>query len=137
MAKKMLINADMLLATPRRQETAEPTIKEVLSQENPVALIVEETTTEQTVIVPPITEVANVPIESPAAAKKIVEANTAKTGLKVGETRATFIVKEDSLEKIKSIAYWDRLNIKDVIQSAIDNYIAQYEQSKGEIQAMP
>jgi hypothetical protein len=40
-----------------------------------------------------------------------------------GETRATFIVKEDIVDKLKAIAYWDRLLLKDVINLAIQEYI--------------
>jgi len=51
--------------------------------------------------------------------------NMSQAGTKAGETRATFIMNEDQLEKIKAIAYWDRLSIKDVLSHAIDDYLAK------------
>jgi hypothetical protein len=37
------------------------------------------------------------------------------------ETRATFIVNEDLLEKMKSLAYWDRVLIKDIVNTAFES----------------
>jgi hypothetical protein len=48
---------------------------------------------------------------------------TSQSGTKAGETRATFIMNEDQLEKVKAIAYWDRVSIKDVLSQAIDDYL--------------
>ncbi len=49
------------------------------------------------------------------------------------EIRATFIVQESLLEKIKSIAYWDRLQIKEVVNDALSNYLQQWEAKNGHI----
>ncbi|MCM8822819.1 MAG: hypothetical protein NC831_08485 [Candidatus Omnitrophica bacterium] len=46
-----------------------------------------------------------------------------KLGLKEGWIRATFIVREEYLEKIKSISYWDRKDIKQVIDEALTEYL--------------
>jgi hypothetical protein len=54
-----------------------------------------------------------------------------------GETRATFIVKEDTVEKLKAVAYWDRIRIKDVINSALEEYLTKYERKSGEIKPIP
>lgn len=43
-------------------------------------------------------------------------------GLKEGWTRATFILREDYLEKIKSLAYWRRKNIKEVMDEVLEEY---------------
>jgi hypothetical protein len=48
---------------------------------------------------------------------------TSQEGTKEGETRATFIIKEDLLEKVKAIAYWDRQQIKSVISDALESYL--------------
>jgi hypothetical protein len=132
MAKKMLINADMLLATPRRNETIEPISPKIgkekppfLEKEKVESVVPEKTVTVETVIEKTIGE-----------ERKVMEVTSVQRGLKLGETRATFIVKEDSLEKIKAIAYWDRQNIKDVVQAAIEDYIKQYESAKGKIQSI-
>ena len=107
MAKKNLINADMLLATPKRQDEPRQFV------EMPVAVAP----------VPPVVlqpEVASI-----------------KKGLKNDETRATFIVREDLLEKLKAVAYWERLNIKDVINEALDRYVGAYERQNGDLKDVP
>ena len=52
---------------------------------------------------------------------------SSQEGTKENETRATFIVNEDLLDKVKAIAYWERELIKDTInralQIAVDSYI--------------
>ncbi len=44
-------------------------------------------------------------------------------GLRDGWTRATFILRSDYLEKIKSLAYWDRKQVKEVIDEALEGYL--------------
>ncbi|HOK80931.1 MAG TPA: hypothetical protein PK303_08875 [bacterium] len=46
-----------------------------------------------------------------------------KEGLKEGWIRATFIVREDYLEKIKAVSYWDRKDIKQVVDEALGGYL--------------
>lgn len=58
---------------------------------------------------------------------------TSQEGTKPKETRATFIVNEDQLEKIKAIAYWDRLMVKDVVAKAFEEFLTRYEKKSGEI----
>ena len=53
------------------------------------------------------------------------------------ETRATFIVNEDSLEKLKAIAYWDRLRIKEVVNTALEDYLKEYEKQNGKVKPAP
>jgi hypothetical protein len=43
-------------------------------------------------------------------------------GTKDGETRATIIINEELLDKIKAVAYWDRQQIKDTISNALSEY---------------
>lgn len=62
---------------------------------------------------------------------------TSQEGLKENETRATFIVKEDTLEKLKAIAYWERLLHKEVAALALEKYVADYEKKNGEIKPVP
>ncbi len=47
---------------------------------------------------------------------------TSSNGLSEGWIRATFIMREDNLEKVKDFAYWERLQIKEVIDEALENY---------------
>lgn len=51
------------------------------------------------------------------------------------EARATFIVQEELLDKIKSIAYWDRLQIKEVVNTALLRYIEQWESQNGAVKS--
>lgn len=46
-----------------------------------------------------------------------------QNGLHDGWTRATFIVKEDALAKLKDRAYLDRRNLKDVVSEALEHYL--------------
>ncbi len=62
---------------------------------------------------------------------------SSQEGTKEGETRATFIVKEELLEKLKAIAYWDRKLIKEVVTSALEDAVAKYEKKNGEIKPIP
>ena len=62
---------------------------------------------------------------------------TSQEGTKENETRATFIVNEDLLEKLKAIAYWDRVLIKEVINTALEEAISKHEKKHGSIKPIP
>lgn len=49
------------------------------------------------------------------------------------ETRATFILNAADLEKLKAVAYWDRLLLKEVVAEAITQYLTSYEKKNGAI----
>jgi hypothetical protein len=53
----------------------------------------------------------------------MVQTKTSYDGLREGWTRATFILREDYLEKIKSLAYWKRKNIKEVMDEVLEKYL--------------
>ena len=53
-----------------------------------------------------------------------VSSSTSSKGLPQGWTRATFIVRQDLLHKVKRAAYWDRKQIKDIVTEALDAYLA-------------
>ncbi len=53
--------------------------------------------------------------------KKVIPVT--KLGLKEGWTRATFIVREEHLEKIKALSYWERKDIKEVVDEALTEYL--------------
>ena len=63
--------------------------------------------------------------------------NKAQVGTKEGEIRATFIVREDLLEKLKAIAYWDRTLIKEVVDKALEEAVVKYEKKNGAIKPIP
>ncbi len=48
---------------------------------------------------------------------------TSQSGLHDGWTRATFIVKEKTLDKMKERAYIDRRKLKDVVDDALEMYL--------------
>ena len=62
---------------------------------------------------------------------------SSQEGTKENETRATFIINEELLEKLKAIAYWDRVLIKDVINTALQETVTKYEKKSGTIKPMP
>ena len=148
MAKKMLINADMLLATPRRNEHTVQ-VAPIIEEEKIEILQAQQETSPSVYKFPlvsndpsEVNEGSQMPqyfrdVRNFKEVKKIKEVSSVQKGLKIGETRATFIVKEEALEKIKAIAYWDRQNIKDIVQLAIDAYIKEYEKAKGAVQPLP
>jgi hypothetical protein len=62
---------------------------------------------------------------------------SSQEGTKENETRATFIINEELLEKLKAIAYWERSLIKDVMNTALGEAVAKYEKKNGTIKAIP
>jgi hypothetical protein len=62
---------------------------------------------------------------------------SSQEGTKENETRATFIINEELLDKLKAIAYWDRVLIKDVVNIALQEAVAKYEKKSGEIKPIP
>jgi hypothetical protein len=62
---------------------------------------------------------------------------SSQEGTKENETRATFIINEELLEKLKAIAYWDRVLIKDVVNTSLQDIVAKYEKKSGPIKPIP
>jgi hypothetical protein len=62
---------------------------------------------------------------------------SSQEGTKENETRATFIINEDLLDKLKAMAYWDRLLIKEVVDTALQDAVAKYEEKNGAIKPIP
>jgi len=62
---------------------------------------------------------------------------SSQEGTKENETRATFIINEELLEALKAIAYWERVLIKDVINTALQETVAKYEKKSGAIKPIP
>jgi len=48
---------------------------------------------------------------------------TSQSGLREGLTRATFIIREDTLDNLKERAYSDRKKLKDLVSEALDYYL--------------
>jgi len=72
----------------------------------------------------------------PKKSTRIIK-NASQEGTREGDTRATFIVKEDLLNKAKAIAYWERCRIMDVINQSLEELIAKYEEKNGIIKPIP
>lgn len=62
---------------------------------------------------------------------------SSQEGTKENETRATFILNEDLLDKVKALAYWERKLIKDVINEALLDAVTKYEKKNGTIKPQP
>jgi len=49
--------------------------------------------------------------------------STVQEGLPEGWSRATYIVRENYIDKLKAVAYWDRKQIKEVLDEALNGYL--------------
>ena len=72
----------------------------------------------------------------PVTQHKVVTKESQR-GTKENETRATLILNEELLEKLKAIAYWERSLIKEVVGTALGGYVATYEKKHGTIKPIP
>lgn len=54
-------------------------------------------------------------------------------GCKEGEARYTVILKKDQAEALKNIAYWLRVNFKEVLAVAAEQYIERYQKKNGAV----
>lgn len=52
-------------------------------------------------------------------------------GTKEGETRFSGIVSKELLQKVKAIAYWQRVPIKQVLEEALAAHVQEYESKTG------
>jgi hypothetical protein len=52
-----------------------------------------------------------------------VVTKTSQSGLREGLTRATFIIQEGTLDKLKERAYTDRKKLKDLVTEALEYYL--------------
>lgn len=62
---------------------------------------------------------------------------TSQEGLPNNWTRATFIMREDLLEKFKDVAYWDRKPVKELFDEMLQKYIAHRQKKDGTIKSRP
>lgn len=71
-------------------------------------------------------------VSQPVMQTQMHEIPSVQKGLQQGWSRATFILKEDLIDKLKAVAYWERMTIKDVLQDALEEYFKDKN-----IQAIP
>ena len=60
-----------------------------------------------------------------------------KKGLKSDEIRVTTTVNEIFFNKIKAIAYWDRLQTKDIINQVLGDFLKKYESENPTLKPIP
>jgi len=87
----------------------------------------------------PISEPEQIAIETQIVTQKPeqrTKGSTVKAGLKEGETRATLILNESVIDKLKAIAYWDRITLKTVVDDALQAFIDNYEKNNGKVQSV-
>jgi hypothetical protein len=58
-------------------------------------------------------------------------------GLKADEDRQSFVIRAGQYEKLQAMAYWDRVTVKELIISILDDSFAAYEKQKGELKPIP
>lgn len=63
--------------------------------------------------------------------------SSVKEGIPPTKTRATFIVDEALLSKVKALAYWERLQMKEVIDLLLQGGIDAYEKANGKLKPVP
>lgn len=61
--------------------------------------------------------------------KDLVRDNSVQAGLTDDYTRATFILKVDTLNDIKNYAYTERLAIKDAIENIVNDFMTRYKKN--------
>ena len=80
-------------------------------------------------------------IEKPKRGRPVTQVKeitkSSQEGTKENETRATFILNEDLLDKLKAIAYWERLLIKEVVNAALQDAVTKYEEKNGDVKPIP
>lgn len=65
----------------------------------------------------------------PGTPSKPPRGATTSKGLRPGWTRATFIVREETVQQLKAVAYWDRKELKRVVEEAFGLYLASKQVS--------
>jgi|GEM_PF-2272967 len=112
-------NAEAANASPAPQ-TAEPPASGGQSSSSSESL----TLPEQAAIPPQsaVTGERPSPSKGKTRGQKASKEKSSKAGLPEGWSRATFIVKEEYLEKLKDYSYWERLTLKE----ALDGVLAQF-----------
>jgi len=56
-------------------------------------------------------------------AEKPAFAPSAERGIRKGYIRYSFLIRKDQLEKIRTLAYWQRRKIKKVMEEALNSYL--------------
>jgi len=62
--------------------------------------------------------------EYPSSPSRLPRGTTTSKGLRPGWTRATFIVRKETVQQLKAVAYWDRKELKRVVEEAFRVYLS-------------
>ena len=65
--------------------------------------------------------------DNPSTPGNRPKGSTTSKGLRPGWTRATFIVREETVQQLKAVAYWDRKELKRVVEEAFRLYLEEKE----------
>ena len=65
--------------------------------------------------------------------KDMEKVPTSEKGLSEGYMRKSYTVEKKVAEKIDAIAFWDRRQLKEVMQSAMSSYINAWEKKNGAV----
>ncbi len=68
-----------------------------------------------------------------AQAQQPAAAQATPPAQRTGSVTTCFKVDATLLAKLKAVAYWDRRKIKDVLEFALEDYLAKYEAEHGPI----
>jgi hypothetical protein len=60
----------------------------------------------------------------------IVDSNSNNKQKRLEDTRTTIIIHTETYEKIKAIAYWERKQIKDLVEKSFKLLLNQYSESE-------
>jgi hypothetical protein len=61
----------------------------------------------------------------PKGSSTRIASKASEEGCRESETRATFIINEDLLDKLKAVAYWERVKIKEAMEEALGEYLGR------------
>lgn len=53
------------------------------------------------------------------------------------EIKATFLISDALVEKLRAIAYWERILIKDIVHTSFSNFVKEYEKKNGSVKPIP
>ncbi len=64
-------------------------------------------------------------------------AKTTKTGKPAKTKLSSFRIQEELIEKIRGLSYWQRETITNLVNTALEEFIARHEKKSGPIQPAP
>lgn len=81
-----------------------------------------------------VTDIIDDMNQTPATA---TERPKSARGLRDGLNRFSIVLPIDVLDKLRAVAYWNNMSVKDVITQFLESGIDRYQKRHGEIQPVP